>query len=437
MRLSVFGVGYVGAVVSACMADAGHEVVAVDIAQAKVDSINAGDTPISEPGIAEIITRTVAAKRLRATANAEDAILSSDLTFICVGTPSRANGDLDLNHVLHACTDIARALHDKRARHMLVVRSTVLPGTMEGSILPLLANVSARRLGDELGVAYYPEFMREGSAIQDFNKPATAVIGRLDEATTRVLIDLNRGNGAALHIVDMKTAEAVKYANNAWHALKVSFANEIGAISKASGLDGKAVMAIVCADRKLNISPAYLRPGFAFGGSCLPKDLRALRYHAKRHDVSCLVLDATLAANEHHIERAIAMIARTGKRRIAMLGLTFKPETDDMRESPLVELAERLVGKGFDLAVYDRDLEPDKLVGRNRQFALERLPHLSRLLETNLEKVIARSDVVVIGTPHAAFVELLPRLREDQHVVDLAGHDDALRAHRHYEGVCW
>jgi GDP-mannose 6-dehydrogenase len=419
------------------MADAGHEVVAVDINEAKVESINGGHTPISEPGIAEIITRAVAAKQLRATADAEDAIRSSDLTFVCVGTPSRANGDLDLDHLLRACTDIARALRNKSAGHMLVVRSTVLPGTMDGSILPLLADISGRRPGDELGVAYYPEFMREGSAIQDFNQPATAVIGRLDEATTQILKGLNRGNGAALHIVDMKTAEAVKYASNAWHALKVSFANEIGTISKASGLDGKAVMAIVCADRKLNISAAYLRPGFAFGGSCLPKDLRALRYHAKRHDVPSLVLDATLEANQQHIERAVAMIARTGKRRVAMLGLTFKPETDDLRESPLVELAERLIGKGFDLAVYDRDLEPDKLVGRNRQFALEHLPHLSRLLVNDLDEVIARSDVIVIGTPHSVFVELLPRLRSDQHVVDLAGHDEALRGHPHYEGACW
>jgi GDP-mannose 6-dehydrogenase len=419
------------------MADAGHEVVAVDINEAKVESINGGHTPISEPGIAEIITRAVAAKQLRATADAEDAIRSSDLTFVCVGTPSRANGDLDLDHLLRACTDIARALRNKSAGHMLVVRSTVLPGTMDGSILPLLADISGRRPGDELGVAYYPEFMREGSAIQDFNQPATAVIGRLDEATTQILKGLNRGNGAALHIVDMKTAEAVKYASNAWHALKVSFANEIGTISKASGLDGKAVMAIVCADRKLNISAAYLRPGFAFGGSCLPKDLRALRYHAKRHDVPSLVLDATLEANQQHIERAVAMIARTGKRRVAMLGLTFKPETDDLRESPLVEVAERLIGKGFDLAVYDRDLEPDKLVGRNRQFALEHLPHLSRLLVNDLDEVIARSDVIVIGTPHSVFVELLPRLRSDQHVVDLAGHDEALRGHPHYEGACW
>jgi GDP-mannose 6-dehydrogenase len=419
------------------MADAGHEVVAVDINEAKVESINGGHTPISEPGVAQIITRAVAAKQLRATADAEDAIRSSDLTFVCVGTPSRANGDLDLDHLLRACTDIARALRTKSAGHMVVVRSTVLPGTMDGSILPLLADVSGRRPGEELGVAYYPEFMREGSAIQDFNQPATAVIGRLDEATTQILKGLNRGNGAALHIVDMKTAEAVKYVSNAWHALKVSFANEIGTISKASGLDGKAVMAIVCADRKLNISAAYLRPGFAFGGSCLPKDLRALRYHAKRHDVPSLVLDATLEANQLHIERAVAMIARTGKRRVAMLGLTFKPETDDLRESPLVELAERLIGKGFDLAVYDRDLEPDKLVGRNRQFALKHLPHLSRLLVNDLDEVIARSDVIVIGSPHSVFVELLPRLRSDQHVVDLVGHDEALRGHRHYEGACW
>lgn len=439
MKVSVFGIGYVGTVVAACLADGGHEVVAVDIAAAaaKIESINVGQAPISEPGIAEIIARSVGAGRLRATTNAEDAIRSTDLSFVCVGTPSRANGDLDLTHVLQACTDIARVLHDKNEPHIVVVRSTVLPGTMDGTILPLLQKISGRRPGQDVGIAYYPEFLREGSAIEDFKHPGIAVIGQFDEETAQNLRDLNRDNGAELHVVDIKTAEAIKYTNNAWHAVKVSFANEIGTICKASGVDGKAAMAILCADRKLNISSAYLRPGFAFGGSCLPKDLRALCYHAKRHDVPTHLLNATIVTNRQQIDRALAMIGSSGKNRIAVLGLTFKPDTDDLRESPLVELAERLIGKGFDVAIYDHDLEPARLVGSNRKYALQHLPHLSKLLVSNLDEIIVRSDVIVVGTPHPVFRGLLPRLRDDQHVVDLAGHDEVLRGHRNYEGACW
>jgi len=437
MKVSVFGVGYVGTVLAACMAEEGHEVIAVDISAEKVRSINAGETPISEPGVPALIQRAVLAKRLRATTDACDAILSTELSFVCVGTPSLHNGNLDLRYVLQACEDIARAIALKSAYHMLVIRSTILPGAMRRYVVPMLREVSRKEPGVDFGLAYYPEFLREGSAVEDFRAPAVAVIGPLDERTGGVLTQLNEGNGAEIHNVDMGTAEAIKYANNSWHALKVSFANEIGQICKASGIDGRKVMAVLCADRKLNISPAYLKPGFAFGGSCLPKDLRALRYHAKTLDVQSFVLDAALAANQHQIDRVIGMVARNGKRRIAILGLTFKPDTDDLRESALVELVERLIGKGFEVVIYDSDLQLSRLVGSNRRFAMQHLPHLSGLLVADLEDALERSDIVVVGTPHASFRNLLPRLRPDHQILDLAGHDIALRGHPSYEGVCW
>ncbi len=437
MRISVFGVGYVGTVLAACMADDGHDVVAVDVSAEKVRAINAGETPISEPDVPMLIERAVASGRLKATTAADEAVLGTELSFVCVGTPSLHNGNLDLRYVLQACEDIARAVALKPDRHMLVIRSTILPGSMKRYVIPMLREISRKEPGVDFGLAYHPEFLREGSAVQDFRAPAVAVIGAIDERTGETLRRLNDGNGAEIHMVDMGTAEAIKYANNSWHALKVSFANEIGQICKASGIDGRAVMAVLCADRKLNISPAYLRPGFAFGGSCLPKDLRALRYHAKTLDVQSFVLDATLAANQHQIDRVVGMIARNGRRRVAILGLTFKPDTDDLRESPLVELVERLIGKGFELVIYDSDLQLSRLVGSNRRFAMQHLPHLSGLLVADLDDALERSDTVVVGTPHASFRNLLPRLRSDHRVLDLAGHDAALRKHANYEGVCW
>jgi GDP-mannose 6-dehydrogenase len=437
MRVSVFGVGYVGTVLAGCMAEDGHEILAVDVSADKVRSINAGETPISELEVPALIQRAVESRHLRATTDAAEGIRQSELTFVCVGTPSLHNGNLDLRYVLQACEDIARALADKKTPHMLVIRSTILPGAMQRSIIPMLREISGKEPGVDFGVAYHPEFLREGTAVDDFRHPATAVIGALDERTASVLRDLNSNNGAEIHLVDIQTAEAIKYANNSWHALKVSFANEIGMICKASGIDGRRVMSVLCSDRKLNISPAYLKPGFAFGGSCLPKDLRALRYHAKTHDVPTFVLDATMAANQHQIDRALAMIGKTGKRRVAMLGLTFKPDTDDLRESPLVDLAERLIGKGFELSIYDRDLQISKLIGSNRRFAMQHLPHLSKLLVNELGEAIGHSDIIVVGTAHPAFRDLLPRLRADQHVVDLAGYDLGLHRHACYDGACW
>ena len=437
MKISVFGVGYVGTVLAGCLAEEGHSVVAVDVSAEKVRAINCGETPISEPEVPELIERAVLAKSLRATADPEEAVGATDASIVCVGTPSLHNGNLDLHYVLQACEDIARALCFKTDYHQLIIRSTILPGATSRYIIPMLREVSRKEPGIDFGLAYHPEFLREGNAVKDFRHPAVAVFGALDERTAATLRNLNSHNGAEIHAVDIGTAEAVKYASNSWHALKVSFANEIGQICKASGIDGREVMAVLCTDRKLNISSAYLRPGFAYGGSCLPKDLRALRYHAKMLDVPSYVLDATLAANQYQIDRVVDMIARNGRRRVAMLGLTFKPDTDDLRESPLVELAERLIGKGFQVIIYDSDLQLARLIGSNRRFAMQHLPHLSRLLIADLDGALMQSDVVVVGTPHSAFRDLLPRLRPDHYVIDLAGHDATLRAHACYEGACW
>ncbi|MGH6981465.1 MAG: UDP-glucose dehydrogenase family protein [Stellaceae bacterium] len=437
MKVSVFGIGYVGTVVAACMADEGHSIVAVDVSTDKVDAINAGQSPIVEPGLGELIDGAVTAGRLSATTDVARAMADSELSFICVGTPSQANGSLDLKYVLQIAADIGKALKSKPDYHMVVVRSTILPGAMEKFVVPVLREYSGKEPGKDFGLGYYPEFLRESSAIEDFRNPQVAVIGAMDERTAGALKELNAHNGATSFVVDCRTAASIKYANNVWHALKVSFANEMGAICKASGIDGNKVMEILCADKRLNISAAYMKPGFAFGGSCLPKDLRALRYHAKMVDAPTPILDATVAVNQLQIDRALAAIAATGKRNVTMLGLTFKPNTDDLRESPLVELAERLLGKGYRLTIYDRDLQVAKLVGSNRRYAMQHLPHLNDLLVDDLDSALRGGDVVVVGTGHKAFADLRPKLGEHHCVVDLVGRDLALRGHPHYDGAGW
>jgi GDP-mannose 6-dehydrogenase len=437
MKVSVFGIGYVGTVVAACMADEGHRVVAVDISTDKVDAINAGQSPIVEPGLPELVERAVEHGHLWATTDVAAAIADSELSFVCVGTPSLPNGSLDLTYVLQIAADIGKELRDKTGYHMVVVRSTILPGVMEKQIVPLLRLHSGKEPGKDFGLGYYPEFLRESSAIEDYRNPQTAVIGAMDQRTADALKSINATNGATTYVVDCRTAASIKYANNVWHALKVSFANEMGAICKASGIDGNTVMEILCSDKRLNISPAYLKPGFAFGGSCLPKDLRALRYHAKTVDAATPILDATVAVNQLQIDRAIAAIAATGKKSVTLLGLTFKPNTDDLRESPLVELAERLLGKGYRLAIYDRDLQIAKLVGSNRRFAMQHLPHLNDLLVNDLHSALRASDVIVVGTGHKVFTGLRGKLDPNHHVVDLSGRDADLRQHPHYDGAGW
>src|SRR2546422_545027 len=397
MRISVFGLGYVGAVSAACLAKKGHHVLGVDTQAGKVDQINAGRSPIIEEGIDQIISDAVQKGRLRATRNAAEAVAETEVSMVCVGTPSAPNGKLDLAYLVSVSHDIGRALATKKGPHVVVVRSTVLPGTVEGQVLPVLEAASQRQVGNGYQVFYNPEFLRESTAIQDFFAPPLTIVGTLDSEPAGVVRELYSEIDAPFHVVPVRVAEMVKYSANAFHALKISFANEIGRIAKRLGVDSHAVMNLLCQDTKLNISRAYLRPGFAFGGSCLPKDLRALTYKAKESDVSLPLLQAILPSNEEHIQQALDLIRETNSRKIGLLGLTFKPGTDDLRESPLVTLAERLIGKGYDLKVYDPLVNLERLVGANKTFILREIPHISRLMTRSLEDLLSESEIVVIG----------------------------------------
>jgi GDP-mannose 6-dehydrogenase len=438
MKLSVFGIGYVGSVVAGCMAKSGHEVVAVDINPGKVAVVNKGASPIKEAGLDELIAGAVTQGRLRATTSAAEAIAATEMSFVCVGTPSLAGGKLDLGHVIGVAEQIGAALRGRKGgKHNVVVRSTILPGGMEKFVIPTLERTSGLKAGIDFGVAYLPEFLREGQGVADFEEPETVVIGKLDEGTANAVRDLHGNNCGKLFVVDIGTAEAIKYACNAWHACKVAFANEVGSVCNAHGVDAREVMDIFCSDERLNISEAYLRPGFAFGGPCLPKDLRALRHHGLVADVETPLLDGILAANEKHIARAFQMIASQDVRRISMFGVTFKPTTDDLRDSPLVELAERLIGKGYDVKIYDPNIRYNELVGANRQFAITKLPHIASLLADDAAAVADHAELVVFGHSDTHVPGIAQSLRDDQIIVDLSGCSPAVQAHRNYHGICW
>ncbi len=435
MKISVFGIGYVGAVSAACAARDGFDVVAVDVNSAKVDVINAGGSPISEPGLDTVIASARASGRLRATISVAEAIAATDLSLICVGTPSLANGAIDLSAVERVAAEIGAELARKPDRHCVVLRSTTLPGTTETLLIPTLEAASGKAAGEDFGVAYYPEFLREGSALRDYEEPGSVIIGVLDEATSRAVAALSPKSAGDPTFVPIATAEAAKYVNNAWHALKISFANEIGNISKAFGVDGRQVMEIVCSDRRLNISPAYMRPGFAFGGSCLPKDVRALRHQARRLDLETPILDGVMSANEAQLVAAQRLIEEAGGRRVGLIGLSFKPGTDDLRESPMVVLAERLLGRGFEVTIFDENVRLSRLTGANLAHIRERLPHIGKMLCEHLGDVVAASQTVVVF--HAPLAKSLDTASlEGKTVVDLAG-VTALSALPGYRGICW
>ena len=436
MRISIFGMGYVGAVCAACLADAGHDVTGVDVSALKVDLINRGRSPIVEPGLATLMSQQVDAGRLRATSDTDAAVRDTDLTMICVGTPSMRNGDLDLQFVEAVCNSIGRALKDKPTRHTVVVRSTVLPGTVRSVVIPALERSSGKCAGRDFGVAVNPEFLRESTAIQDYLEPPMTVIGEYDEASGEPLAALYANLPAPLVRRPIEVAEMVKYSCNAWHAAKITFANEIGALAKAAGVDGRAVMDIVCLDRKLNLSPYYLRPGFAFGGSCLPKDLRAMTYRAGQLDVTLPMISSILPSNKAQVEKAVELVTSFGKRRIGLLGLSFKAETDDLRESPLVMLAETLIGKGYELSIYDRNVEYARVHGANRDYINAKIPHVSSLLKSDLDEVLATSEVMVLGNRDQQFAEVLSRLNGCHHAVDLVGFTSQISDDRS-QGICW
>jgi GDP-mannose 6-dehydrogenase len=436
MKLSVFGIGYVGCVSAACFAKEGHEVIGVDVNPTKVAIINGGDSPIVEPGIGELIKEAVASSRLRATTNSSEAVQNSEISLVCVGTPGNQNGSLDLRYVSRVCEEIGAALRTKADRHVVVMRSTMLPGTIESVVIPVMEEASGKKVGNGFSVCINPEFLREGTSLKDFYGPPFTLIGADDPAAAAAVRDLYQGIDAPLFETALKTAEMIKYVCNSFHALKVSFANEVGNICKALEIDSHAVMDIFCQDTKLNLSPYYLKPGFAFGGSCLPKDLRAINYKARELDVEVPLLGAILPSNRLQVERAIEMVVATGKKRIGVLGFSFKAGTDDLRESPLVTVIETLIGKGYKLALYDRNVSLARLVGANREYIEREIPHISELMCSTIEEVWEQSDVIVIGNKSAEFREIESKLISGKTVIDLV-RLFAKTSEKDYHGICW
>ena len=437
MRLSVFGLGYVGCVSAACFAKEGHEVVGVDVNQTKVDIINGGKSPIVEAGVGELIGEMVARGKLRATTDSAEAVNGSEISLVCVGTPSNANGSLDLAYVKRVCKEIGGALETKRERHTVVIRSTMLPGTIESVVVPTLEVYSGKKAGRDFGVCINPEFLREGTSLKDFYSPPFTLIGADDEDVAANVRRLYAGVDAPVLVVAVRAAEMVKYTCNCFHALKVSFANEIGNICKGLGIDSHEVMDAFCRDTKLNLSPYYLKPGFAFGGSCLPKDLRALTYKAKELDVDVPVLSAVLQSNRLQVERAVEMVLRTGKKRIGLLGLSFKAGTDDLRESPTVTLVETLIGKGMEIAIYDRDVSLARLFGANKEYIEREIPHISRLMRESVREVLDDSEVLIVGNKAEEFRQIEAGLRGDQVLIDLVRLFDGKVTDGSYQGICW
>ena len=437
MRLSIFGLGYVGCVSAGCFAATGHEVVGVDVNKSKVDFINDGRSPIVEPGIAQLISEAVRTERLRATEDSSEAVNSTDASLVCVGTPSNHNGSLDISHVKRACQRIGEALSTKRAYHIVVVRSTMLPGTVEDILIPILEVYSGKRAGRDFGVVVNPEFLREGSSIHDFNNPPFTIIGADSEDAAGPVRRLYAGLNAPIINLGLKEAEMVKYASNCFHALKITFANEIGNICKALGVDSHQVMDAFCKDTKLNLSPYYLKPGFAFGGSCLPKDLRAISYKAREVDVDAPLLNSIMFSNRLQIERAVDMVLETHRKKVGVLGMSFKAGTDDLRESPMVTLIELLIGKGLKLSIYDRDVELARVVGTNKQYIDQEIPHISSLLKSDLNEVIDSSEVLVIGKHMDEFRGVSDRLGTEQVIIDLVRLLDHSNRSSNYHGVCW
>lgn len=437
MRVSIFGLGYVGTVSAGCLANDGHGVIGVDPVRAKVDLLNNGQSPIIEENINEIIAATVKSGHLRATVDPSEAVRDTELSFICVGTPSQSNGNLDFRYIRRICEQIGEALKHKSARHTVVIRSTILPGTMSGIVIPTLEEFSGKKAGTDFGICHNPEFLREGSAVKDFYGPPKTVIGELDSASGDLLSTIYAKLSAPLIRTSLENAEMVKYVDNSWHALKIGFANEIGNLCKNFGIDAHQVMNIFCKDEKLNISTAYLSPGFAFGGSCLPKDLRALTYKARSHDLDLPILTSILPSNERQIARGLQMIMDQGHKRVGVLGFSFKAGTDDLRESPVIEVIERLIGKGYDLRIYDRNVNLAKLVGANRDFILNHIPHISKLMVDGVDAVLSQTETIVIGNKDPEFRNIGDRLSNTQILVDFVRLTDQRTESGRYEGICW
>lgn len=439
MDISVFGLGYVGCITAACLAYEGHRVIGVDIDPAKVELIQQGRSPLVEKDLDDLVKATTDSGRLRATQDAVSAVAHGDICLICVGTPSSLNGSLSLEYVERVCGQIGRALTGMQTYKVVALRSTVLPGTLSTRLVPLLTRESGKRVGADFGAAVNPEFLREGSAIEDFRNPPFTLIGQVDKRAGDALASLYASIPAPVFRTDPDTACMVKYGSNAFHALKVSFANEIGRLCKELGMDSTQVMEIFCQDTKLNISSRYLRPGFAFGGSCLPKDLRALLYLARHSDLRLPVLESVLPSNDLQIQKAVDLILRDHRRKVGIIGLSFKPNTDDLRESPTVELVETLIGKGLEVRIYDENVNLSKLMGGNKAFIERVIPHISALMCTSMEEVLEGSEVVVIAHDlRHSWERVTELLKPDQLLIDfvkIVSDGDCCPVT--YEGICW
>ncbi|NOZ55766.1 MAG: UDP-glucose/GDP-mannose dehydrogenase family protein [Calditrichaeota bacterium] len=438
MRITVLGLGYVGAVTAACLADLGHEVTGVDVNPTKVEDISRGESPVAERGLRDLIRKGLESGRLRATTNGVEAVRESDVSIICVGTPSDRRGGQNLEYVGNVAKQIGIALGKSDHYHVVVVRSTVFPGTTERLVIPALEVFSGKEAGPDFGVCMNPEFLREGSAIDDFYAPARTVIGQLDTRSGDVLAELYKPIDAPIVRTEIRVAEMIKYTDNAFHALKVSFANEIGRLCQALGIDSHEVMDIFAMDRKLNLSPYYLKPGYAFGGSCLPKDVRALITEGRRRDVPLPLLEAVLESNEKQMQIGLERVMATGKRKVGILGMSFKPGTDDLRESPVARLVRELIGHGYDVRIYDPNIRPDRLIGSNREYIERMVPHFRPLLASSPEEVLEHSEVLVVGHKDPEFEGILSRLRPEQEVVDLVRLvKDVKSLNGRYHGIAW
>ncbi|HSS81240.1 MAG TPA: UDP-glucose/GDP-mannose dehydrogenase family protein [Gaiellaceae bacterium] len=439
MRVSIFGLGYVGTVCAACLARFGHEVVGVDLNEDKNAQISAGRSPIVEPGLEDLIGEAVEAGRLSATSDHEQAVAGSELSLICVGTPSRSNGSLDTSHVEHVAQTIGEALRGGEERHTVVVRSTLLPGSTLGVVRPALEAASGLRCGEEVGLAYNPEFLREGSAVADFHDPPYTLVGGLDDESAKTAARLYESIDAPLRLITIPEAEMAKYAANAFHAAKIVFANEIANFSHAAGVDGRRVMELLVQDARLNISPAYLRPGFAYGGSCLPKDVRALLYAARQSDVELPLLRSLPESNDLQLRRGFELVLAEPGKRVGVLGLSFKAGTDDLRESPVVQLVEALVGKGYEVRIYDGNVNLARLLGTNREYIESVVPHLADLMIDDARALLDSAETVVVGNDSPEFAGLIAGSRAA--VIDLVGlalsDDQRESLGERYRGIAW
>ncbi len=436
MKISVFGLGYVGAVSCACFAKIGHQVIGVDVNQKKVNLINSGNSPIVEKDLDEYIAEGVEKGTIRATTDIHAAVQNSDISIVCVGTPSQINGNIDLSYIYRVCEDIAESLKSKDTYHTIVIRSTVVPGTIQ-ECAQIIEGVSGKKHIEDFGVASNPEFLRESTAIYDFWNPPYTIIGTKASKSEQQLEELYQSIDAPVFKLKPEESEMIKYTNNNFHALKITFANEIGNICKELGVDGHKVMEVVARDTKLNLSPYYMKPGFAFGGSCLPKDVRGLNYRAQLLDVSTPLLNSLLPSNAYQVQRGLQMVYNTGKKKVAFLGFAFKAGTDDLRESPMVDMIETLIGKGYELSLYDNNISLSKLMGKNKDYLTGHIPHITRLLKDDIREVIKDAEVIVIGNKSPEFKEIMAEISSDQTIIDLVRIDKEKVTDENYAGICW